>query len=159
MRHPLPLSALFLLACAGGDDDGTTTAATGVPMDCGADIEQLPSGATAPVPTGQEGALADVLPGVWQHTWIVQDGRADNPVSDDVSDLRFAIDEDLDTFVYCQGVDVASGNNSSSLSVEGTKLAIQGAGYTAEAWTRDTMLWRNDFFDDRDEYFVLERLF
>jgi len=157
---------LVLAACSGGSD-GSGDEPTGSPTDgfpggCGYDSldpirsDELPD---LEVPTGQQGSLEDVVVGIWQHVFIYDDGEPLSPISDDTTDIRFAI-PDTETFIYCQDVtpDV-DGGNESSLTIDGTKLDIAGPGYTATAWTDQTMVWRNDLYEDKDQFYVLQRLY
>jgi len=146
-----------LVACSG---DG---APRGARDDCGhGDIPQLISAASAPAqPAGQEGDLGSVLLGVWQQTWIVEgDDGVPDAVSDADSDLRFGF-PDINTFIYCQQVDILGEEarvNSANMTLEGDFLNNGVTGYTALSWTSDVMVFRNEFFTDRDERFILERL-
>jgi hypothetical protein len=154
---------LCLLGACSGDDDGTEGDETPAYVGCGSEtLPQIFAGDPADlvIPDGQEGALEDVLIGVWQHTWAYEPGTAQEllAISDDDTNIRFAI-PDLETFIYCQDVSVdADGVNESSLSLDGNKLVISGPGYTATAWTADRMVWRNDYFENRDSYYILDRL-
>lgn len=153
----LLVSTLLVSAVACGGDE-TPTGEAG----CGYDsYAQILSGADADrvVPTGQEGALTDVLVGTWQHTWAYDPGlpgAAWTAISDADTNIRFAI-RDLQTFLYCQRAG-ANGVRESALTLDGTKLKISGPGYTAKAWTKDIMVWRNDLFQDREALYVLRRL-
>ena len=158
----LALMCSSLMACSSESSDNDATNGAVSDDACGYDeYAQILAGAEADrvVPDTQTGTLEDVLVGVWQHTWSYDPGLpgdAWTDVSDGDTNIRFAIPS-TDKFIYCQkaGVD---GVNESSLSIDGTKLNVQGAGYTATAWTQDTMVWNNDFFEDREAFFVLRRL-
>jgi len=160
MRTLLLVPIVSLLACSGSDDaDPSTTdpAITG----CGYDTYDQIRGADnldLDIPETEEGALEDVIIGVWQHVFVMQEGQPLNDVSDNYADIRFAI-PDTTTFIYCQDVSAdVDGTNGRALEIVGNKLDIPGAGYTATAWRDDVMVWRNDYWDDRDEYYVLVRM-
>jgi hypothetical protein len=152
----LALFSIGLVACS--DDSDTTTGDT----PCGyGDLTQILAGTEADrvVPDTKTGTLEEVLIGNWQHTWSYDPGLpgdAWTAISDADTDIRFTIPSTTE-FIYCQKAG-SDGSNKSAMTIEGEKLNITGAGYTATAWTQNIMVWRNDYFADREALYVLERL-
>ena len=145
MRPLCILIPILASGCSGGDEGEGDTTPSSETVGCGYDnLPQILSGDPVDVviPDGREGALEDVLIGVWQTTWSYEPDLAEPlyALSNENTDTRYAI-PDLSTFIYCQDVAVdADGANESALSLEGDKLAIAGPGYTATWWTADTMV-------------------
>ena len=151
MRTLPVLVATTLTACGGG----------GVYADCGyGKVDQIFADGAPEVPTDTSGDVAAAVIGLWQHTYT-EDGDGNlSEVSDDSTDIRFSI-PDANTFRFCQQVDILGDEpqiNESELTIDGLKLDISAAGYTVAGWSDDVLRLHNDYFEDRDEYFLLERM-
>jgi len=145
---PTIAGLLGLLACTAACQDVATRAAD--PEDpCAWDDPPLPAEMPPSLPQGQEGPLADALPGAWQHTFIDKGGRGYEALGDTI-DIRFVF-PDGERFVYCQHitgpgpVKIGPATRAAPLRLEGAQIVLPRApGYTALAWSKDVMLWRNN---------------
>lgn len=116
---------------------------------------ELPqASADATRPTGQEGALATVLIGSWQHTHF------------DSGDGMESLDEDIryvfpapDQLIYCQHVPgiTERAENTTTITLEGTLIAPPAPhpGFEVTAWSTDRMVWTNNF--DGSTYLLVRR--
>src|SRR5690554_1681000 len=97
---------------------------------------------TAEVPEAQDGELATVLVGSWQHTHT-SEGAGFEEVT---NDHRFVFPSP-ERMLYCQHVPGAPDHaeNAADVTLNGTEIELPGGkyGYTVTAWNEDTMLWDN----------------
>ena len=111
-----------------------------------------------PIPSEQEGDLAEALLGSWQHTYTITGGGAPEPLND-TTDIRFVFPGG-DAIVYCQHitgvVQVGPNENAATFTLDGTEIGLPtSAGYNAAAWSQDVMLWDNNTIPG--EQYVLQR--
>jgi hypothetical protein len=95
----------------------------------------------AEVPSGQNGVLAELIVGAWQHTHT-DDGSGFVEVT---NDHRFVFPS-ADRMLYCQNVpgETDFAENAADIVLDGTLLDLPSAyDYTVLAWDADTMLWDN----------------
>lgn len=90
----------------------------------------------------QDGALAEILVGSWQHTHT-DDGSGFEEVA---NDHRFVFPSP-DRMLYCQHVPGVTdyAENAADVVLNGTRIEWGGGafGYTVMAWDADTMVWDN----------------
>lgn len=136
----------------GGDEGGPNGGDDAA--DCGWDAAPLDAPAPDPLPTGQSGDLAEVLPGAWQHTHIITGGGSPEPLLD-ATDIRFVFSSDQ--LLYCQDTQFTGrDSNRASYELRGNDIVLpRTAGYTAAAWTADVMIWDNNTIPG--EQFLLQR--
>lgn len=118
---------------------------------CEWDIPAITAAAAAP--TGQDGELATVLIGSWQHTHI------------DSGDGWETLDKDIryvfpapGQLIYCQHVPGITDHaeNSTTHTLEGTLIAPPShKGFDATAWSADRMVWTNNY--DGSRYLLARR--
>lgn len=93
-------------------------------------------------PAGQEGELAEVIVGSWQHTHI-DEGNGFKEVT---NDHRYVFPSP-ERMIYCQHVPGATDHAESSgdITLNGTTVELPGGkySYTVTAWDEDTMTWDN----------------
>lgn len=98
--------------------------------------------APAEVPAGQDGELANVLVGAWQHTHT-DDGSGFEEV---INDHRYVFPSP-DRMLYCQHVPGATeyAENAANVVLNGTAIELPGGtfAYTVTAWDQDTLVWDN----------------
>ena len=155
MMRKLGLALLILGGCGGGEEGGP---AESEDIDCGSASDQIFTvDADLTLPTEKEGELDDILVGLWQFTANFRNEIASER-SSETRDLRYAFPTPR-SVIYCQDVDFpdVDGHQASEFTRTGDTLEF-GNGFTAVAWSTDHMLWRNDFFEDVDEFFLLERI-
>lgn len=96
----------------------------------------------AETPAGQDGVLAEVIVGSWQHTHT--DGG--NGFEETTNDHRFVFPS-TDRMLYCQHVPGATDHaeNAGDVTLNGTTIELPGGkySYTVTAWDDDTMVWNN----------------
>ena len=129
-----------------GEPDAAPEAEPGTPEvrvqeeNCGWE-EPLVSGSGV-APEGQDGALADVLVGAWQHTHI-DDGSGYYAVE---KDIRYVFPS-TDRILYCQHVPGVTdyAENAGDIELNGTEIVLPGGSitYTVVAWDHDKIVWHN----------------
>jgi hypothetical protein len=155
-RGLVVLMAAALAAVAGSSAARTVVAADG---GCAWDQPRLAPAARPALPEGKAGPLASALIGSWQHTFIDTGGAGYEPTGGG-TDIRFVF-PDAATMLYCQNVvmgavKIGPRERSAALGLEGDRLVLPGApGYTALAWSKDVMLWRNE--RNPKETYLLQR--
>lgn len=156
LRIACALPLVAPVACGGNDSNGNDngTANGGAALACSWDAPRLQAPAPDPIPSGQAGDLAEVLPGAWQHTHVITDGGTPDPLTD-LTDIRFVISGER--LLYCQDTEfTGQDENATSYELQGADIVFpRGAGYTAVAWTADVMVWNNNTIPG--EQFVLQR--
>lgn len=126
--------------------DDESPAEPAEPVDDGAQAESCDWDAprisgSAEVPSGQDGVLAEVLVGAWQHTHT-DDGSGFVEVT---NDHRFVFPS-ADRMLYCQNVpgETDFAENVADIVLNDTLLDLPSKyDYTVIAWDADTMLWDN----------------
>lgn len=108
--------------------------------DCDWDAPRL--SAAAEPPDGQEGELAEVLVGAWQHTHT-DEGSGFEAVT---NDHRYVFPSP-DRMLYCQHVPGATDHaeNAADVALNGTTIELPGGqySYTITAWDAETVVWDN----------------
>lgn len=98
--------------------------------------------APAEVPEGQNGELAKLLVGSWQHTHT-DEGSGFEEVT---NDHRYVFPSP-DRMLYCQHVPGATeyAENAADVVLNGTAIELPGGkyAYTVTAWDDDTLVWDN----------------
>lgn len=96
----------------------------------------------AKAPAGQDGELAEVIVGAWQHTHI-DDG---NGFEETTNDHRYVF-ASPDRMLYCQHVPGTTDHakNTGDITLNGTTIELPGGkySYTVTAWDEDTLRWDN----------------
>lgn len=122
---------------------------------CGWDSPAV-SGDSGGAPNGQEGDLATVIVGAWQHTHF-DSGSGFEP-NGPGTDIRYVFPS-ATRILYCQDVAGATNQaqNAADITLDGTKIVLPGSapGYTATAWNADTMVWTNNL--DGSTYLLKRR--
>lgn len=97
---------------------------------------------TAEAPAGQDGELADVIVGAWQHTHTDEGSGFEATTNDH----RYVFPSP-DRMLYCQHVPGATEHeeNAADIVLNGTVIELPGGkyGYTVTAWDEDTLMWDN----------------
>ncbi len=95
---------------------------------------------SASAPRGQNGDIATVLIGAWQHTHI--DSEALKPTTD----IRYVF-ASTSRMLYCQDVAGATSQaeNAADITLNGTEITLDGGAslYGIVAWDANTMVWTN----------------
>ena len=98
--------------------------------------------APAEVPAGQDGELAKVLVGSWQHTHT-DEGAGFEEVE---NDHRYVFTSP-ERMLYCQHVPGATEHeeNAADVVLNGAAIELPGGkyAYTVTAWDQDTLVWDN----------------
>lgn len=122
--------------------------------DCGWSDPALDSAALPDIPTGQDGELADVIVGAWQHTHFDTGGGYE---TFDGKDIRY-IFPSTERILYCQHVPNITDHaeNSAPITWDGTRIVLPGSapGYIVSEWNDTTMVWINRLDDSR---YLLQR--
>lgn len=136
----------------GPEDPATETAEdeTETGGACAWDVPQIVSD-TAVEPGGQEGDLADILPGAWQEIGYdsgdgYQSFSSDN--AEENRDYRFFFDGDSETFLFCQDTpetDKGERRGDYVLSDGDLELLPDDGTYTPLTWNDDALTWENHF--------------
>ncbi|PRZ41961.1 hypothetical protein CLV47_10789 [Antricoccus suffuscus] len=96
----------------------------------------------AEVPVGQDGELAEVIVGSWQHTHTDEG----NGFVATTNDHRYVFPSP-DRMLYCQHVPGATDHdeNAADIVLNGTTIELPGGkySYTVTAWDEDTLVWDN----------------
>lgn len=112
---------------------------------CDWDSARLPSGSAGSVPSAAGADLAVALIGSWQHTHI-DSGQGFEDVAP-TTDIRYVFPS-ASTLLYCQDVEGATSQaeNAAAITIDGEDILLPApaSGYTATAWTADTMVWTNN---------------
>lgn len=118
---------------------------------CDWDSPALELGSAAPA--SQEGDIATVIIGSWQHTHF-DAGAGYEPVT---NDIRYVFPS-VETLLYCQHVPGITDHaeNSAMVTLNGTSIDLpNGApGYEISAWSDDAMVWVNRM---DDSLYLLQR--
>lgn len=118
------------------------------------DWESEAVSASAEAPTGEAGALEEVLPGAWQHTHF-DSGEGWEPAS---NDIRYVFPS-TDQLLYCQHVPgiTEHAENRASISLDGNLIQPPSPhpGFEVLAFSADRMLWLNHF--DGSKYLLVRR--
>lgn len=141
--------AVTLGAGCGGNNGAETDDQNGngetVEASCNFDAARLEASAPSPVPEAQNGELAQVIIGAWQHTHTIENGGSPEPLDSD-TDIRFVL-ADEQTFIFCQSITgfQEPDSNEATYTLDGNDIVVGGtANYTALAWTEDVMVWNNN---------------
>lgn len=131
-------------------DDDTPSAP--VADSCDWDSEAV--AASAEAPTGEAGALENVLIGSWQHTHF-DSGDGWEPAS---NDLRYVF-VSTEQLLFCQHVPgiTEHAENRAAISLEGNLIQPPSPhpGFEVLAYSADRMLWLNNF--DGSQYLLVRR--
>lgn len=124
------------------DEDSSTESDEVALQDETCDWDSPRISGTVEPPAGQDGELAEVLVGAWQHTHI-DDGDG---FEESVNDYRFVFPSS-NRLLYCQHVPGATdhADNAGDIVLNGTTIELPGGkySYTVTAWDEDTMVWDN----------------
>lgn len=119
---------------------------------CEWDKAQVSAEATRP--TGQEGNLATVLIGSWQHTHF-DSGAGMESLEEDIRYVFPAPGQ----LIYCQHVPGITDHaeNKATFTLENTLIALPAPhkGFEVTAWSTDRMVWTNNF--DGSTYLLVRR--
>ncbi|MHA3722931.1 hypothetical protein ACXR2T_03530 [Leucobacter sp. HY1910] len=112
------------------------------PQDCGWGAERVAADLSA-VPSGQEGDLADVLPGSWQHVGIDEGAGYDTDLG---ADIRYVFPSTSEV-IYCQDVPgiTDQAENRVAFELAGTEIVLPApaTGYAVQSWSDSAMVWLN----------------
>lgn len=119
-------------------------APTSAPTNCGWGEPAIAADLGA-VPSGQEGELAAVLPGSWQH--VAYDEGAG--FTDDLTaDIRYVFPSTND-MIYCQDVPgiTDQAENRANVQLDGVEIVLPSPapGYAVQTWSKDAMVWVNHY--------------
>ena len=92
------------------------------------------------VPTGQDGDLAEIIVGSWQHTHIDDGGG----FAEATNDHRYVFPAP-NRLLYCQDVPGITdrAENAGDITLNGTTIELPGGvySYSVTAWNEDAMVW------------------
>lgn len=111
---------------------------------CDWDSGRLDSGSASDAPSSPGADLETALIGSWQHTHI-DSGAGFEPL-ETTTDIRYVFPSTT-RLLYCQDVQGATtqAENAVDMELDGQEIVLPSpaTGYTATAWSADTMVWTN----------------